>query len=169
MKCILHIGGAKTGTTSLQMFLAMNRDRLQDMGIHYPGPKAAHHFLSLPYKGGNQNYVRHLGLKTQSEIEDHYSKYWLAAQIERPPEHAHTLLLSSESLGTLGYANWMHLLDKLKPFYQEFKAILYLRRPDYWSRSFWISLHRDGQIPAFTPPPWKQREHMQICLNVLGA
>src|SRR5438309_11963248 len=43
--CFLHIGTEKTGTTSIQNFLAQNRDHLREKGILYP--RAA----------GNQNHT----------------------------------------------------------------------------------------------------------------
>ena len=33
---ILHIGTPKTGTTSIQNFCGLNRERLDELGIHYP-------------------------------------------------------------------------------------------------------------------------------------
>ncbi|MGD0864594.1 MAG: hypothetical protein ABSA49_03450 [Rhizomicrobium sp.] len=50
MDLILHIGTAKTGTTSLQEFLAANRDSLRRKGILYPlsaGDGKSHALLSL--------------------------------------------------------------------------------------------------------------------------
>ena len=48
-ECVLHIGTEKTGTTSLQKFLKLNRDALRDRGWFVPetlAPYAAHGFLN---------------------------------------------------------------------------------------------------------------------------
>ena len=49
MKLILHIGTAKTGTTTLQHWFASNRESLQVQGIYYPNSlgKVNHRKLSL--------------------------------------------------------------------------------------------------------------------------
>lgn len=53
MKIILHIGQSKTGTSSIQSFLARNRSRLQSRGILYPSPRVAGMSLDL----GSHNVV----------------------------------------------------------------------------------------------------------------
>lgn len=49
MKLILHIGTAKTGTTTLQHWFASNRESLQRQGIYYPNSlgKVNHRKLSI--------------------------------------------------------------------------------------------------------------------------
>ena len=49
MKLILHIGTAKTGTTTLQHWFASNRESLQAQGIYYPKSlgKVNHRALSI--------------------------------------------------------------------------------------------------------------------------
>jgi hypothetical protein len=42
MKLILHIGTHKTGTTSLQAWLANNREALAANGVSYPHATVAH-------------------------------------------------------------------------------------------------------------------------------
>ena len=41
-KLYIHIGGPKTGTTALQIFLAQNRQALERQGFCYPGNEDAH-------------------------------------------------------------------------------------------------------------------------------
>ena len=43
----LHIGGRKTGTTAIQLFLSSNRAQLKKKGYLYPGyPRHAHHEIT---------------------------------------------------------------------------------------------------------------------------
>ena len=46
---VLHIGSGKTGTTSIQRFLAQNRARLAELGLLYPQTpgRSRHYRLSL--------------------------------------------------------------------------------------------------------------------------
>ena len=39
MKILLHIGQSKTGTSAIQKFLTLNKDRLREAGFLYPGVK----------------------------------------------------------------------------------------------------------------------------------
>lgn len=39
MKILLHIGQSKTGTSAIQEFLTLNKDRLREAGFLYPGVK----------------------------------------------------------------------------------------------------------------------------------
>ena len=52
-RCIIHIGTHKTGSTSLQRFLAVNRSRLESAGFLYPveAAEAAHHDLFRELSG----------------------------------------------------------------------------------------------------------------------
>ena len=89
--CILHIGIPKTGSSSIQKTLHVNRDRLAEAGILYqttlPGEKgtAAHHKLGANVRGvGKQNRLKGINLGEFDEI------------LRTTP--ADVVLISSESL-----------------------------------------------------------------------
>src|SRR5437016_5255870 len=46
-RCFLHIGTEKTGTTTIQSFLAQNRDRLREQGVMYPSAPGNHNHIAL--------------------------------------------------------------------------------------------------------------------------
>lgn len=50
MKLILHLGMPKTGSTSIQTFMAQNRDNLLALGVLYPKVNIStnnHNFISI--------------------------------------------------------------------------------------------------------------------------
>ena len=64
MRYILHIGRAKTGTTSLQRFLHTNRDALVQCGLYYPESglsNIAHHDIAKYFTRS----IRHPGKKNK--------------------------------------------------------------------------------------------------------
>ncbi|WP_027179770.1 hypothetical protein [Maridesulfovibrio bastinii] len=69
MKCFLHIGLHKTGTTAIQRFSFENKDYLLEKGYDYPGDFIEHSRLLAPlYININVD-----GRKTKGNI---FSKKW---------------------------------------------------------------------------------------------
>ncbi len=142
---ILHIGFGKTGTTSIQAFLAKNRDALNTHGILYP---------DIIFKGQKAGVENHniLGRALSGKLswfnmtaKDHFDCY--EKQFHANPE-LKTILLSAEALAG-GIQSWdfeneddywhaMHdrmqvLTEPLKD--KPVKIIIYLRRQDLWAES----------------------------------
>lgn len=92
MKVILHIGQSKTGTSSIQSFLARNRKRLEAKGILYPSPRVA----GMPVDLGCHNVVADAlaGKSSYPHLssEEYFAQFFEAA--ERSP--ANTMILSAE-------------------------------------------------------------------------
>lgn len=123
-RCVVHIGTSKTGTTSLQMLLAGNRDVLLDSGVLYPDlrnrPNHLHADLSRYFAG------------TSRPAEGKAAFKRLQEQIARYPHDV--LLLSSE--GFFGFADDAGAPAKLARFCKdegyELEAVVVLRpQPDY--------------------------------------
>ena len=90
-KLILHIGRHKTGTSSLQRFLHINRDRLESLGVYYPVSGAApiaHHYIARYFnRRANERF-------SESEREKHSQAFQnLMHEVEN---RSGTVLLSSE-------------------------------------------------------------------------
>lgn len=115
-RLILHIGFQKTGTSSLQHFLRINRDALLKQGILYPHAgtdgKVAHHQLALQM---NPNATNGAAIP---RILD-------ACKTERRQPH-HTLLFSSEAFQRLNdFGRMRAFISELNP--QDVLVVAYVR------------------------------------------
>lgn len=130
-RVFLHIGMNKTGTSSIQNFFSLNRERAKSRGLIYPltgcniaaGHKAHHELervLRLGYrtKGHAKKSIRFRELLDQ-EIR------------EASPD---AVLISSEFFATSTLQ-----LDGVRNFFMDddLRIILYLRRHDTWWESFY--------------------------------
>ena len=80
---LLHVGHGKTGSTYIQLFLALNAPRLLELGILYPDSDATRAALAGEITGGNYK---------ARPILDNIGRF-----ARQPPETAR-LLFSSEAL-----------------------------------------------------------------------
>jgi len=125
MEIIIHIGRHKTGTTSIQHFLALNEDLLLDRyGIYYPeigrDPLMKyHHPLFRDWAENKKN----LDLQLINKIIENAKR-----------KSASRILLSSEILSrdSITETNWLQLKEA---FNEEILIIVYLRRQDKYLQS----------------------------------
>ena len=77
---VLHIGHGKTGSSYLQSCLALNRDKLLALGIHYPWHRSFAKATAGSITSGNgANFLKLLpGLNTESEIVVFSSEFLFA-------------------------------------------------------------------------------------------
>jgi hypothetical protein len=136
MKCIVHIGTEKTGTTTIQSFLQLNRKRLvEDQGVAYLGkPKVRnHHYLAQMCRDDGL-IARELGFANVSEVI--VKRGGVAEALQRQvadlPAHVHTVILSSEYFQSRlsRRENVQHLQEILAPIFKEIRILCYLRRQD---------------------------------------
>ena len=95
---ILHIGAHKTGTTSLQEYLSLNRDVLENNKIHYPRFAKTHdyhHLLLRPITERKKNdFIWDIDDHCEFETVEDFKEYFkglFESGIER-------LIISSELL-----------------------------------------------------------------------
>jgi len=135
MKIILHIGRHKTGTTSIQHFLALNEVLLLDRyGIYYPkigrDPYFKyHHPLFDDWAQGRKN----LDLQLINEIIEDAKR-----------KSASSILLSSEALSNdnITETKWIQLKEA---FNEEITIIVYLRRQDNYLKAMYAEGIKQGQ------------------------
>lgn len=138
MKLILHIGTEKTGTTTIQEFLDINREQLDRQGIAFlRSPGLTNHRKIATYSldaDHIDDHVIELGL--QDEIK---RKKWkeifkneFEQEIKNLPNRIHTVLISSEQLHSRLHKNSEvnNLFNLVKPLFDTIKIIVYLRRQD---------------------------------------
>jgi hypothetical protein len=117
LKVIIHAGINRTGTTSLQGFLAGNRGALARHGTWYPGEAHNQQPLCWAIKRGDAGAedIRHLAAERTG---------------------VRTLLLSAENFCTHAKLPWLRDLATT----HETRVVFYLRRQDHWLMS-WYNQH----------------------------
>lgn len=134
----LHIGTAKTGTTSIQTFCGLNREILQNKGILFPVMPYAYKRIS-PNRNGHflfgiitENNVR------SKEKEQEVRKQGLDYIVECFKEYDN-ILISDESIwmatATRSKRLWSILAEHSKENNYTIKPIVYLRRQDQFLMS----------------------------------
>ncbi len=124
MRLLLHIGTHKTGTTSVQMFCARNRDTLRRQGIWYPDYDLI----------GRQGYFAHhhlahalAGLPTSRGTRPEAFEFLAAIRAQAAPDE--TVLISAEPF-------WRHVCPPVELLENEYladggAATYWQRRRDY--------------------------------------
>jgi hypothetical protein len=165
MKAIIHIGGEKTGSTSIQTFCADNRAALVELGILYPRCLGASNHLRLTAYALEDDAVddtrRAQNIDNQEQL-DAFRKQLradLAKEIASAPDVS-TLLLSDEHFQSrlLKVSEIRRLSRFVRHFADHVSIVVYLRRQDrvavsaYSTRLKSDSFKNDVVFPAFSKP-----------------
>ena len=134
-RVLLHIGIEKTGTKTLQVTLAQNRDLLRQNGFVYPAlPGVQHVGLALYASNGPSTFdMRTLaGLGDSEQYAEFMQRFPISLAEMVSVTGVHTALLSSEHcssrLSTVEEITRLHRL--ISPLTHECRVIVYLRRQD---------------------------------------
>lgn len=150
MRAILHIGVEKTGTTSIQKFLALNRDALRTRSILFPqSPGVSNHTLLAGYAA---NDASRDDIRIANGIESHDDLLLFRERFEAAftrevedaacdtvimsGEHCSSRLVTPEEVGRL------HQL--LYRVFEAVRVIVYLRRQDEFMVSSYSSAVKSG-------------------------
>jgi len=157
----IHIGDYKTGSTAIQRFLYLNREKLKELRYLYPGNVASHGLLLYELKGDTNIGVSDPSLS--SRIID---------EIRNNREH--NVIISSENLSNHKVPDTPDVLKKfLMPFLEAgytIKIILYCRRQDHRLESAYKQFVKNPET-RFTLSPEeffeksKARDYYQILEN----
>jgi hypothetical protein len=144
-RAILHIGTEKTGSTSIQQFLARNRDWLATHGFHYAkAPGSPNHTRLFSYAVSSpalafnlRTAEEHEALRTRLEAD-------LATEVEANPgkvflfsnEHCHSRLYAPEEVERLRALLARH--------FDRVDVLVYLRRQDELAVSLYSTLLKAG-------------------------
>jgi len=132
----IHIGQHRTGTTSLQNFLASNRKVLYEKGIIYPEflKPASSHFFAWYFGFGN----RRLSSSENKQVEGVLQK-----TIRDALEHSKDVLISSEILfSNIRKSSIKRIHKQFSDF--DIRIICYLRRQDEYILSFYTQYLKHG-------------------------
>ncbi len=166
-QCFLHIGTEKTGTTSIQHFLARNRERLLAQGIMYPSAPGKDNHVGLAAYAMNderEDSVRiQAGLKPGSDVEKFRNRLIRNMTDEFAGSSAARLLLSNEHLSSrlnskTEVARIKALCDR---FAAETKVVVYLKNQiDFLVTSYATSI-KSGAVHKF-PFPLRMDHHKRM-------
>ncbi len=124
---ILHIGTEKTGSSSIQRFLAGNRANLLNAGYYYPAsPGNINHMgLACYCSPGTTRDLQKGGSFDRHGFADDFRK-----EMADIPGNVHTILMSNEHLHSrVNHPDAIReLYDLLTPFARNLDLIVYLRR-----------------------------------------
>ncbi|MEO0736849.1 MAG: hypothetical protein AAFZ35_08580 [Cyanobacteria bacterium J06649_12] len=146
VRVYLHIGTAKTGTTTLQRFLCKNEKVLSDLGYLYPksGRPAnnpiAHYNLANAIGSDSRLYNRHTGQWTD------VSNQFLELHQEIEQKNLSRVIISCES-----FSRNPKELEKLQQELSryEVKILVYLRKQEKFLLSAYIESIKQGSYLSF--------------------
>ena len=152
MRAIIHIGTEKTGTTTLQHALQVNRDVLSAQGIHYlttPGRTESRAFPAACLNDtANDDYLRGEGIDTPEQRQAFRQQFGevLSQEMAALPEHIHTVVISSEHFHSrLRDAEAVaRVREWLAPHVDECRVVCYLRRQVDVATSFYSTELKSG-------------------------
>jgi hypothetical protein len=160
MKAVLHIGTEKTGTTTIQSFLAANRKKLRDFGIVVPtSPGVGNHRLFPAMVCGPDSIdeiFRSRGL-LDSDARERAKTGWrdafrneMAAVSDMPrciisSEHLQSRLTTVEDVARLAAF--------LRELFESVEILLYIRNPIATAVSLYSTAVKYGAVSGTVPGP----------------
>ncbi len=147
-RCILQIGTEKTGTTTLQAFLAKNRDRLAERGVRYPRfPGEFNHtgLAAFAMDDARADPIRGaFGVHGPEAVPAFRARFEAQAEAELGGEgifvfcneHCHSRLKTEVEV--------QRLADLLTPHFDRIDISIYLRRQDQVALSLYSTRLKSG-------------------------
>ena len=143
MRCILHIGTEKTGSTSIQRFLLNNREALHATGVHVCTSAGNGNNRAMPAAFISDNIED--DFINQNNLQDADTrKAWkreacesITAEVLQAKQSADVFVVSSEHFHSrlVKTEDILELHAFLSPLFDEIKVVCYLRRQDRMSVS----------------------------------
>ncbi|MBL3601733.1 MAG: hypothetical protein JMN25_18025 [gamma proteobacterium endosymbiont of Lamellibrachia anaximandri] len=164
MKAILHIGCEKTGTTSLQESLYLNKSNLEEQGYFFSQAAGKRNHNKLFVCSLEKERLNNDLLSTRMGIYSYekqcQEKLLLEAKIEEEirnlPAGVKKVIYSSEHLqARLQTQNAIkNLFDMLSGYFTEFEIIVYLRNPMAYAVSLFSTSLKFGNISNSIAGPY---------------
>ncbi len=162
MKCVLHIGMPKTGSTSIQHYLAGKRDKLAEAGIVYPRSPGGwvHHGImtsGMVEPGKEPRYL--LSRAESADLKEMKDQFWAGVREQVDSGNASSIVLSSESLfRSFPVEKLEQLKSRLEGFgVRDIRVIAYVRRPsDYFASLVIQKWKASSQFPPLRVPRYTQ-------------
>lgn len=171
-KCLLHIGTEKTGTTSIQEWMKVNRAHLLSQGFYIPTTVGASEHIDLVnlIVNSQKKFSRrkNLGLNSLQSI-DSYKKNLeqkFYSELDRFSSPDKTLIISSERFFSL--LTHRHEISRLNSilleYCSEIEIVCYIRPQHEFAKSIYSTLLRNGAnrpnvLPDLGSPSREQRKY----------
>lgn len=159
MHATLHIGTEKTGTTTIQSFLAQNRAMLASAGILVPVSPGRHNHRLLPGIANDDDILddlfRERALFEPEARRAAKARWWEAFRAEVGAAGLGRVLVSSEHLQSRLRRDGevARLRDLLLTLFDSVSIVVYLRRPIETAVSLYSTAVKCGGVPAGVPGP----------------
>jgi len=128
MQLFLHVGAAKTGTSTLQVAVVAHRTQLLADGILVPDPifRSTNHNLLVCSVLEDAAWPRQFRGKA---LHAQAAKLWESIRTEVRNSDAHTAILSAEYISILPPDATRRLSDELRLIFDEITPVVYVREP----------------------------------------
>jgi hypothetical protein len=157
-QCWLHIGTEKTGTTSIQEFLATNRDKLLKRRYLYPKSPGATNHLGLACYGQDDNRFdsvrRVLALSTPEDVVRYRAKLLAELDRETGNSRATTIVFSNEHLSSrlISHEEVRRIKRLCDRYARQTRVVVYLRSQVEFLVSRYIEAIKGGGTHSFPFP-----------------
>lgn len=159
---ILHVGTEKTGTTTIQQFLSINRSELSEQGVKIPSflEKLNHQWLPNLFQDDSfdESFFERLGIDGKANIEScvltKKEELYQAVQSCR----SRKWIFSSEHLqSTLNENSIQSLSRYLYNLFESVQILIYIRNPIDLAISRWSTQLKCGSLMKHLPRPSNHR------------
>ncbi|MAT91811.1 MAG: hypothetical protein CME59_04360 [Halioglobus sp.] len=157
MRAIVHIGTEKTGTTSIQKLLYVNRRKFRGAGYHFIQSAGKQNNRALPAYCINDDkfddFYRHQGILTLEQRQEYKAGFLreFEAELASLPRGVHTVLISSEHfhsrIRTEEEMDNVHAL--LSPYFEDIRILCYLREQVTTCASYYSTHLKSGGMESF--------------------
>ncbi|MDJ0576559.1 MAG: hypothetical protein QNJ65_15500 [Xenococcaceae cyanobacterium MO_234.B1] len=156
MKALIHIGMEKTGTTTIQEFLHLNRDKLANQGVAYlRSPGLTNNRKLATYCMNNNkvdDQVKYLGILSDAKRNEWKAKFRqeFDREIKNLDKKISSVIISSEHFHSRLTAKdeVKNLLDILRSYFTDIKILVYLRRQDQVAVSHYSTKVKVGRTKS---------------------
>lgn len=164
MKCFLHIGAEKTGTTSIQRSLELNQVYLEKSNIFYPNMFHNNNHPKIACYAMDDDTVdvrkKRFNLINKENIIAFRKKFIDDFEIElEQKNNDSTIIIVNEHLCRLLHeSEVLRLKHFLCNYFDEIKIIIYLRRQDRLMKSLYSTLIKNGSKRDYVFPKYNNKK-----------
>lgn len=163
----IHIGIMKTGTSSIQKFLAGNREALKKQGYVFPRTSQL-----LPSFYNNRNGYFMVYHDSRETNDENKIKMWKHGWdiVEKEMEKGNHIILSDESIWYRqfwetfnGRPFWENVKEKAAQYGYSVKVISYIRRQDLFVESYWNTAVRGDTRTKLRFEEYVREKRYEFC------